>query len=69
MAIDFMSYVRCDVCGNPAELGDDAREARALAKRMGFRKGFLGVDVCPACWAEGRIGIVETAEGTMVVPR
>lgn len=34
--IAHLSYVMCDGCGSPAEVADDAKEARRYAKRQGF---------------------------------
>lgn len=45
--IAHLSYVMCDGCGSPAEPADDAKEARALARRQGFVRGAL--DLCPQC--------------------
>lgn len=47
--IAHMSYVMCDRCGNPAELADDAKEARAAARREGFVCAAL--DLCRQCAA------------------
>ena len=42
-----LSYVACDVCGAPAQPGDNAKEARAEARAEGYltRKA----DLCPRC--------------------
>lgn len=46
-----MSYVMCDGCGDPADLGDNAEEARANAAREGYRR-FERLDLCPRCFAK-----------------
>lgn len=46
--ISRMSYVTCDECTSPGEMADDAKEARALAHRQGFRV-VDGRDLCPRC--------------------
>ena len=48
MTIAHLTYVRCDRCGNPAQPGDDAREARVIARREGFQR-LDGQDVCTRC--------------------
>lgn len=46
--IAHLSYVMCDECGNPAELADNAKEARAEARRQGFKH--MGQrDICREC--------------------
>jgi hypothetical protein len=47
--IAHLSYVMCDGCANPAEVSDDAQEARAVAKRQGFVRTDDGRDLCPNC--------------------
>lgn len=49
-----MVYVGCDACGDPCggseDMANDATEARALAKSMGWHRVPIGVhmaDVCP----------------------
>ena len=45
-----LSYVMCDVCGDPAPCADSAQEARALAKQCGFKRSTtLRLDVCHRC--------------------
>lgn len=46
--ISRMVYVRCDECGTPAQLGDDADEARAIARNEGFIRE-NGKDLCKSC--------------------
>lgn len=51
MSIRRMVYVACDECGSPAggtgDMADDAKEARKLARQIGFvRKG--NRDLCGA---------------------
>lgn len=44
-----LSYVVCDVCnGYPAQPADEAREARAIARREGYTREH-GNDVCGRC--------------------
>jgi len=44
-----LSYVACDRChGNPAQPGDDAAEARGIARREGYTRQD-GKDVCGRC--------------------
>lgn len=47
--IAHMSYVMCNVCGDPAQCADDALEARALAKVEGFVRDAHGRDLCKRC--------------------
>ena len=51
-------YVRCDRCGNPAEIStEDGRNARMLARLDGFvRRRVDGrtTDLCKACATTGR---------------
>jgi hypothetical protein len=47
-------YVGCDMCGDPigTDMGDDAREARAHARRAGgtrIRHGGRLFDLCHRC--------------------
>lgn len=53
--IAHMSYVMCDRCGNPSELADNAKEARALARREGYLRIGAGrrdaEDLCRQCAA------------------
>lgn len=44
--INRMSHVVCDECGTPGEMADDAKEARASARR----EGFVRVDGRDLCW-------------------
>jgi hypothetical protein len=47
--IAHMSYVICDRChGHPAQLGDDADEARGNARAEGYAR-IDGQDVCRTC--------------------
>lgn len=52
MVIWHMSYVSCEDCHRPAQMGDDNKEARNIAHNEGFvrvrRDGKL-IDLCPAC--------------------
>ncbi len=50
--IAHLSYVRCDCCGDPAQPGDNAREARQIAKWEGFIYR-LAVDLCGDCKQPG----------------
>jgi hypothetical protein len=43
-----MVYVQCDGCGDPAPMADDAKEARATAKSLGYIRT-KGRDICPRC--------------------
>ncbi|HET7455427.1 MAG TPA: hypothetical protein VFJ76_07900 [Solirubrobacterales bacterium] len=43
-----LSYVMCDECGNPGAPADNAREARAEARRQGFVR-IDGRDLCKEC--------------------
>lgn len=57
--IAHFSYVMCDHCGNPAEIADDAKGARVLAKKSGWKRVVLPetgerVDRCPSCYAMER---------------
>jgi hypothetical protein len=45
--IAHLSYVTCDRCGTPAQPGDDANAARAIARREGFVR-------VPGAWICGR---------------
>lgn len=45
MAIRHLSYVVCDVCGDPAEAVDGAKEARKEARRQGYVR-IDGRDLC-----------------------
>lgn len=47
--IAHLSYVMCDECGSPAEPADDAKEARGLARRVGFVRLEDGRDLCREC--------------------
>lgn len=50
MSIARMSYVRCDVCGDPGPMGDDGREARRMARSPSYgyvRRGRR--DLCKRC--------------------
>lgn len=50
--IAHMSYVMCDRCGNPAGIADEYKEARAIAKRQGYRRVVVDgavADLCKAC--------------------
>lgn len=46
--ISRLSYVHCDRCGNPAEVADNAEEARVIARGQGFIQ-IDGKDVCWRC--------------------
>lgn len=44
-----LSYVICDRCdGYPAQPGEDAEEARGIARREGYTR-VMGADVCGRC--------------------
>jgi hypothetical protein len=43
-----LSYVACDECGNPAQPGYGAKEARAIGRYEGFIRRD-GRDLCPEC--------------------
>lgn len=51
MAIAHFSYVRCDRCGAPGPMEDDAGVARAAARRQRWstRTTAHPYDECPAC--------------------
>ena len=53
MSIARLSYVVCDICGNPGPFGDDAKEARREARiQQGYRRREDGKDICPTHLAE-----------------
>lgn len=47
--IAHLSYVMCDICGDPAEVAEEATEARRLAKRSGYVRTDDGQDLCKDC--------------------
>lgn len=48
--IAHFSYVRCDRCGSPGPLGDDAQEARKLAEQERWQvRPHYRHDRCPPC--------------------
>jgi len=56
--IAHQSYVVCDRCGAPGPLGDDATEARALARRAGFERRNWNrriKDVCTGCKTQTKV--------------
>lgn len=62
MVIRRLSYVSCDRCGgNPAQPGNDAKDARAIARTEGYTRQD-GDDVCGRC-----SGTVD-ANGWLVTP-
>jgi hypothetical protein len=48
MSIRHLSYVACDRCGDPAQPGDDAEEARSIAHNEGYVRRNRE-DLCPRC--------------------
>lgn len=48
-----MSFVRCDRCGNPGPMAEDAKEARQAGRVEGFKR--CGTeDVCRFCVAKAK---------------
>lgn len=52
MSTRTLTYLQCDECGNPSDLGDNVKEARRVAIASGWvapppYKG--GDDLCPRC--------------------
>lgn len=64
MSIARMVYVRCDRCGHPEELADDAREARRRLPSDWARVEMDGrrLDWCPKCIGLGP-SVREVREG------
>lgn len=65
MSVSRAWYIRCDDCGDPAEIStDSAQEALIYANNQGFirvERGGKAVDLCPR-HAEGWGGPIEIPE-------
>jgi hypothetical protein len=46
VTIRHLSYAACNWCGDPAQPGDNAEDARAIARREGWKR-VRKQDICP----------------------